>query len=112
MANIYEQIAQARENSTNAISVFSPGANEKIIINFINITNTSGAPAKVRMFHDDDGTTYDESTANAWDVTILADSVWDRVVQICMDNSSGNFAYRSDVANALTITIYGDRVTL
>lgn len=111
MANNYKQIAQARENSTNAVSIFSPGANEEIIINFVNVTNTSGAAAKVRIFHDDDGTTYDESTANAWDINIPANSVWDREVQICMDNSSGNFAYRSDVANALTITIYGDRIT-
>jgi acetyltransferase-like isoleucine patch superfamily enzyme len=107
MANTYQQLGQARENSTNAVSVYSPGASEEVIIKQIIVANTSGAAATVRMFHDNDGTTYDESTTVGWDVTIPANSVWDRGVTICMNNAAGNFAYRSSVANALTITIYG-----
>lgn len=107
MANTYQLLGQARENSTNAVSVYSPGASEEVIIKTIIVANTSGANATVRIFHDDDGTTYDESTAIAWDVTIPANSTWDRGMTICMNNASGNLAYRSSVANALTITVYG-----
>jgi hypothetical protein len=107
MANTYKQLAQKRENSTNAVSVYSPNASEEVIIKSIIVANTSGADADVRIFHDDDGTTYDESTAIAWDVTIPTDSVWDREVTICMNNSSGNLAYRSSVSNALTISVHG-----
>jgi len=107
MANTYKLLGQARENSTNAVSVYSPDASQEVIIKSIIIANTSGAAATVRIFHDDDGTTYDESTAIAWDVAIPANSVWDRGMTLCMNNAAGNIAYRSSVANSLTISIYG-----
>lgn len=111
MGFTYKELGQSRENSTNAVSVYSPGASTEAIIKFVNIANTSGSDATVRMFVDNNGTTYDESTAIAWDVTVPANSVWDREVTVCMNNSSGNFAYRSSVANALTISIYGTEKT-
>ena len=107
MANTFKQLGQARENSTNAVSVYSPPASTETIVKSIIIANTSGADATVRMFVDDDGTTYDESTSVAWDVNIPAGSVWDREVTVTMNDSTGNFAYRSSVANALTITLNG-----
>jgi len=106
-SNTFKQLGQARENSTSAVSVYSPPASTETVIKSILIANTSGADAIIRMFVDDDGTTYDESTTIAWDVNIPADTVWDREVTICMNNSAGNFAYRSSVANALTITLFG-----
>lgn len=103
------QLAQARENSTNAVSVYSPDADTTVIVKSLVVTNTSAADATVRIFFDDDGSTYDESTALAWDVIVPADSVWDRLIRIPMNNSSGNIAYRSSVANALTVTAFGSR---
>ena len=111
MAFQEKQLGQARENSTNAVSVYSPDTEVTGIIKFITIANTSGSDATVRMFVDDDGSTYDETTSIAWDIIIPADSVWDRQVFIPMDNASGNFAYRSSVANALTITLFGAEIT-
>lgn len=104
-------LGQARENSTNAVSVYSPPADTTAVIKTVVVSNTSGADATVRLFVDDDGTTYDESTAIAWDVNIPADSVWDREITVCMNDSSGNFAYRSSVANALTVSIFGAEIT-
>jgi len=111
MANTYQQLGQARENSTNAVTVYSPGASEEVIVKQIIVVNTSAAAATVRIFHDDNGTTYDETTAIAWNVPIPAGSVWDRGITICLDDATGNLAYRSSVANALTITVYGVVIT-
>ena len=105
-----KQLGQKRENSTNAVTVYSPGASTTAIIKGIIIANTSGAAATYRLFLDDDGTTYDESTALAWNVPIVADSVIHIDTFHAMNNSSGNFAYRSSVANALTITLFGAEV--
>lgn len=107
MALLYRQFGQKRENSTNAVSVYSPAASTEAIISSIVVANTTASTVKVRMFLDINGTTYDESTAIAWDVDILGNRVWDREVTFCMNNSSGNLAYRSSVANALTITVSG-----
>ena len=111
MALQEQQLGQARENSTNAVSVYSPGASTTAIIKTIVLCNTSGADATYRLFLDDDGTTYDESTALAWDVDLPANTTshWDGFY--AMDNSNGNLAYRSSVANAITITVFGGEVT-
>ena len=111
MAQTFKQLGQARENSTNAVSVYSPASGTETIIKTIMIANTSGASATFRLFMDDDGTTYDESTALAWDVNLGAGEVTQFEGSYNMNNSSGNFAYRSSVANALTITLFGMEIT-
>ena len=105
MALTYAQLAQARENSTNAVSIYSPGAGETVQV-LLKIANTSGAAALVRVFHDNDGTTYDERTALVWDFSLDA-GLFLPVGGIFMNNAAGNLAYRSSVANALTATVYG-----
>ena len=104
-------LGQARENSTNAVSVYSLPTSSRAVIKTIVLANTSGADATYRLFIDSDGSTYDESTATAWDVPIAADSVVQYDTWIGMDDADGNFAYRSSVANAITCTVSGYEVT-
>jgi len=111
MAFQESQLGQARENSTNAVSVYSPAASTTAIIKTIILANTSGADATFRLFCDDDGTTYTEVTALAWDVDILADEMIEIQTFIAMNDAGGNFAYRSSVANAITITLFGAEIT-
>jgi hypothetical protein len=101
----YEQLAQVRENSTNAVSIYSPAAS-KVVQAFLKICNTTAAVAAVRVFHDKNGTTYDETTALFWDTNINPGQTLE-VDRIFMSDSTGNLAYRSDTANALTATVYG-----
>ena len=111
MAFQEKQLAQARENSTNAVSVYSPAASTTAIIKTIFLCETSGAAVTYRLFVDDDGSTYDQSTAIAYDVDLLANEMLEIQTFIAMDDSSGNFAYRSSVANAITITLFGAEIT-
>lgn len=105
MTIAYEQIAQARENSTTAVSVYSPAAGEAVQV-FVKIANVGTGVATVRVFHDKDGTTYDKETAVAWDIAIEPGQILE-LDKIFMSNASGNLAYRSNTANALTATVYG-----
>lgn len=111
MALTYSLLGQKRENSTNAVFVYSPAASTETIIRSVIIANTTASTVKVRMFLDDNGSTYDETTSLAWDVEIPGNSVWDREVTLCMNDATGNFAYRSSVANALTISVFGREKT-
>ena len=111
MAFQEKQLGQKRENSTNAVSVYSPNANTTTTIKTIVVCNTSGAAATFRIFNDDNGTTYDETTALFWDVAIAADTTVEITGAYEMNDSTGNFAYRSSVANALTISLYGAEIT-
>jgi len=111
MALQEKQLGQARENSTNAVSVYSPGASTTTIIKSVVVCNQSAAAATFRIFLDDDGTTYDQTTALYYDVSIPADTTVQIDTYWPMNDATGNIAYRSSVANALTITVFGVEIT-
>ena len=111
MALQEKQLGQARENSTSAVSVYSPASSTTAIIKNIMVTNTSAAAADVSIYVDDDGTTYDETTAIMWESEISAGETITLDSFIAMNDSDGNLAYQSSVANALTITVFGAEVT-
>ncbi len=112
MAFQEKQLGQARENSTDAVPVYSPPTGIiATIVTSILVCNTTGSAAKYRLFHDNNGTTFDESTALFFDATIAANTTVDLEIFLAMDDSDGNLAYRTDTANALTITVYGAEIT-
>lgn len=80
------------------------------IVKSIWICNTTGTSATFRIFVDDDGTTYDESTALFWDVSINGNATIELNTFIALDNSLGNLAVRTSVANALTFTAFGAEI--
>lgn len=104
-------LAQSRPANTTATSFYSPPNNTvRTEITLVTVCNTSGAPAKFRIFIDDDGTTYDETTALFWDIDVPADTtveILDNESSWWMTNSAGNLAGRTDTANAFTFTVFG-----
>lgn len=111
MPHTVQQLGQLRPANTTAASVFSPGANTEAIVHNIVICNTSGASAKYRLFIDDNGTTYNETTALAWDVTLPADTTDIFEVKLTMNDATGNLAVRTDTNDALTFTVSGEIFT-
>ena len=111
MALQEKTLGQLRPSDTNAVSIYSPGVGVTAIIKTILIVNTSGAAASARLFLDDDGATYDESTTIGWDVPISTFRPEPLTMFLGMDNFSGNLAVRSSVANALTFTVSGAEST-
>lgn len=101
----YTQLAQAREATTNAVSIYQSGVSETVQI-FAKFANVSSAPALLRVFHDQTGTTYDQSTALLYDFKLLPGDIFE-LDHVFINNPSGNLAYRSSVASAITATVYG-----
>ena len=104
-------LGQLRPADTSNASLYSPGSGVTAIIKAIFICNTSGAVATARLFLDDDGTTYDETTAFFWDVEIAADTTLEIDSFISMNNANGNLAVRTDTADALTFTAFGAEIS-
>lgn len=104
-------LAQSRPSDTTAASAYSPSTNTiRAEITLIVVCNTSGSAAKFRVFIDEDGTTYDESTALFWDINVPADTtveVLDRHSSYWMTKSASNLAVRTDTASAFTFTVFG-----
>lgn len=111
MATLLKQLGQLRPGNTTAASLYSPGASTQTIIKSIIICNTSGSSVKFRIFADDNGTTYDQTTALFYDAPLPANSTLQIDANILMDDSAGNLAVRTATANALTFTCWGAEMT-
>ena len=101
-------LGQLRPADTNAASLYSPPANRAVEITRLVVCNQSGAVATFRIFLDDNGTTYDETTALMWDVSIGDGVIYNEDTKGWgMTDSTGNLAVRSSVNDALTFTVFG-----
>jgi hypothetical protein len=104
-------LGQARPSNTSPVSIYQPGSGVTAIIRNITVTNTTTVQATYRIFHHDSGTTYDQSTALFYDVTIPKNSTTQITAFMAMNNPSGHLAVQSGTANSLTFSVYGAEVT-
>ncbi|MCP4900122.1 MAG: hypothetical protein GY906_24390 [bacterium] len=104
-----KQLGQARPANTTAVSIYNPGPNVITELTAIFICDTAGGTPKYRIFLDDDGTTYDETTALYYDVQIQenTETVLIDLTGVWMADSDGNLAVRTDAANEITFTLFG-----
>lgn len=102
------QVAQSRPSGTTATSVYTaPIVTE---ITRIIICNTTGTAANYSLYHDDDGSTFDATTALYETVSLAANSTVDISAELgagLMVSKDGQIGVKTGTANALTFTIYG-----
>jgi len=103
-------LAQVRPSNTTAATAFTAVIQTEILR--VVIANTTGSAATFRLFHDVGGSTYDESNALAWDVSIAAGSISDSLQ--AYGSGSGftllpgdTLGVRTSVNSALTFNFYG-----
>ena len=93
-----------------AASIISPDAEGEVIeIEELVVANTSASNTTFSVYHDEDGTTYDENTALFHDTSIDANTTVQIQCKWTLRNPSGNFAIESGANNAITFTVYGER---
>jgi len=102
------QLAQARPSGTSAVSAWTPGEAAPYRIVLVSICNVTDNAVDVSLFHDIDGTTYDETTALVWKHTLLAGEILCYESEISGYRAAGNLAVRSSVGNAATFSVYGE----
>lgn len=103
-----KQLGQLRPSNTTAVSIYAIADHYRTEIRTIIVCNTSGSAAKFRLFHDENGTTYDETTALYWDFSIATGDMLVITDEIWIDGrNDGNIAVRTDTNSAFTFTIYG-----
>ena len=100
-------LGQLRPADTNAASIYSPAAGVTAEIESIFVANNTAGAIAFRLFHDDDGTTYDQNTALYYDESIAANKTKEINLKFWMRLSTGNLAGRSATNDALTFTVYG-----
>lgn len=103
------QLAQSRPSTTAVASIYTPGDGVQAVVKTVIICNQSAGAAAFSIYHDDNGTTYDQTTQLYSDSTITAGNTRVLTDELFID-SSGNVAVKTDVNSALTFTLYGDEV--
>lgn len=107
----FKTLGQVRPSGISAIALYSPPPNTDTIVSMIKCCNVSGATASVSVYIDDDGSTFDESTALHFEVELFAGETLEVTGTITLNNPSGNIGVQSSVANAITFTAFGDEVS-
>ena len=102
------QLGQLRPANTSAASVFSPSVAQPYEAATLFITNTTGTAALASVFHDINGTTYDETTALLFGKSVAANDYIVLEVPFGDRLEAGNIAVKSGTSNALTFTLYGE----
>ena len=112
MAKIQEKmLGQLAPADTNAASIYSPGSNVTAVITNIFVCNVTGNTPTYRIFVDDDGSTYDATTALYYDNATAANTTEQIRCYIPMNNADGNIAVRSSAANEITFTVFGVEIS-
>lgn len=101
------QLAQVRPSGTTGVSLFSPATASPYVIDFVNIANVSGAALDISLFHDIDGSTYDETTALIFEQSLAAGAVLHFEAPIADYQLAGNMGCKVSVADGATFTAYG-----
>lgn len=106
-----KQLGQLRPANTTAASLYSPGANVTGIAKNLIVCNLTAIEATFRVFVDDDGTTFDETTALFFDVPLLGNTTVLIDMYAAMNNPAGNLAVQTGTASALNFTLFGAELT-
>lgn len=102
------QLAQIRP-SASASTAFTATLRTEVMQ--IVVCNVSGSPSAFSIYHDDDGTTYDQTTALFWSapidanqtVSIIADATGSGITM----KRGASLGVKPSVNQALTFSIYG-----
>ena len=105
-----KQLGQLRPANMTAASLVANAFNSHLKVDSIWVCNQTGSGVTYRIFHDDDGTTYDETTSLMFDVTLPAKTTHIIEVKIASDDPACNIGVRTNTNNAITFTAYGSVV--
>jgi len=103
------QLGQSRPAGVTADSLYSPDDGVVTTVEKLVVVNT-GASALFDVYHDEDGSTYNQSTALYYSRTIVANETLLVDLGLYMNNPNGNIGVRTSVTSALTFSLYGTEI--
>ena len=107
MIGIRRILAQSRPAGTAAASLFSQGYDDRVEIDTLHICNVTGSSVNVSVFHDADGTTFDQTTAIIYQYPLAANG-WIDIDELVGEwTADASIGIQVSVADAATFTLYG-----
>jgi len=108
MAIVLKPLKQVRITETDAVGIYTPGANEEAVFS-VRVANTSASGCTLILYQDIDGSTWNDATTILPQITIPAYQVFTSGGEMpyIMNSNAGSFAAKAGTEDALTITISG-----
>ena len=99
-------LVQSRFVPTTAASIYTVPTGSTTEVQTIVVCNTTASNAEIYIFIDEDGTTYDESTALFWqtDITLDSTTIFDTTLWL---PQGANLAVNVETTIAITFTFFG-----
>jgi hypothetical protein len=105
-------LSQKMATNTNAFSLVARPRNSNLLVAFVFVCNTDANAATFNIFHDNNGSTYNNTTAlyynnviNAKTTTLLDFSHCG--IALNKDTAAGNLGAQANTANIINFTVYG-----
>ena len=102
-------LGQGRPADTNPLSILTVVRGYEYRVDLIMVCEQAGGTPTYRIFIDDDGTTYDVTTAIVYDVALSANQSFRLEGPFYMGTAAGNLAVRSSVLSQITFSAFGER---
>jgi len=102
-----KQLGQLRPANTSAASIYAPPASTTGIVSRVEIQNVTASGVSFSIYHDDNGTTYDEESVIYLSSPILANGHVSIDAHWSASSTSSHLAVKTSTASALTFTFYG-----
>jgi hypothetical protein len=104
---VRRQLAQIRPNVTTGVTGFTLTSSTPFTIDLVNVVNVGTSQCEVSIFHDVDGTTFDETTALVWRHILRPSEILCYEEYISGFSSAENVGVQCSVADSANFTIYG-----
>lgn len=104
---IFRVLAQSRPGTTGNTTAYTKPAGKAVTVHAINICNTTNAAVTYRLFVCTNGTTYDQTTALAYDATLGANQTQQWDLPFTLDTTSGTVGVQSSTGSAINFTLIG-----
>ena len=105
-----KQLAQLRPSGTGAVLLFQGKTGVQYRNLRLVVANVSNGNVDYSVFHDKDGTTYDETTALLWEIRLPRRTSDILELDIPINDSSGAIGVQIDSADDINFTLYGEEL--
>lgn len=112
MAVKIKMLGQLRPADTNAATLYTKAQDAKVWVDYLLICNTTGTAATCRVFIDNAGSTYDQTTAIYYDKSVAANDTLtvDFSNKVYLSEASSSIGVATGTNDALTFTLFGEEL--
>jgi len=111
MAFQEKPLGQAREDSSDSVTVYTLPASTTAVISTIDICNVTGSAATFSIFVHATGTTYTADTAIAFNAPLTANQSLTKNSFRALNTAGGTIGYNCTPDNAVTISLFGAEIS-